>query len=87
MNTAQAPVTAMRNLLTTINKADIEETGIHFLTELHNEDFDEQKMVQLVNEIEKENAQFMETEPQVTDTAPEKVPGPVAVPPPTVLQE
>ncbi len=51
--------TTPKILLSTISTSDIQNTGIDFMAELCNDDFDEAKMVKLVQEIEKENAHLM----------------------------
>ncbi len=44
-----------KELLTMLTKADKEDTGIDFLSDLENEEFDQQKLIQLLDKIEKEN--------------------------------
>ncbi len=63
--------------LSTISKSDMEDTGIDFLSELENDDFDQKKLVALVEQIEKENAQAEaadENQPIPGDLAPVQVP-------------
>ncbi len=42
--------------LSTINEADMEDTGIDFLTVITNENMDEKKLTELVEKFEKENS-------------------------------
>ncbi len=52
----------------------MKDTGIDFLTELHNDDMDDQKMLELVEKIEKETGLYFPEQPKIADTPPLPVP-------------
>ncbi len=58
----------------TINKSDVEETGIDFLKELENDDLDQDKLIALVDKIEKENAQYIDVQQPATADVPPPLP-------------
>ncbi len=64
--TVSKPPGTSNTILSTINKADVQDMGMDFLKELENNDLDQEKLMALVDQIEKENVQYIEEKQPAT---------------------